>query len=59
MDKDKKIELLMAHKDEAIKILSGGLGEGMCESNVHDKVDVAIMAATLLVRKLRKMYELD
>ncbi|CAH9011526.1 hypothetical protein VP191E371_P0009 [Vibrio phage 191E37-1] len=45
------------HRDDALKILSGGLGEGMNEYNFKSKVDAAIMATSYLVNSINSIYE--
>lgn len=47
------------HYDAALKILSGGLGDGMDPTNIKERVEVAIAAAGLLANKVNQMYKQD
>lgn len=45
------------HREDALKILSGGLGEGMNLSNFKERVEIAVMATSYLVNTINSIYE--
>ena len=48
---------MINQKDDVIKILSGGLGEGMNRNNYQERVNTAIAATGYLSRRLIEIYE--
>lgn len=50
-------ESMIEHKNDVIKILSGGLGEGMDKHNYEERVNTAIAATCYLSKRILKIYE--
>lgn len=47
---------LIEHKEDVIKLLSGGLGEGMTTQNYESRVNAAIAATSYAHQRLLKIY---